>query len=467
MFTLTASDGPTPYRGVMTQIIGRILAAPVPSATELHEDVDPRLEAICFKAMAKEPEERFASMTEFAQALERFLRPAVVPPPLTVVPAPVPTFVETPEPISRPRSRKRGRSVMWVVALALMLPLSVLLALLVLRMETPEGTLIVEMDGDEVAAKIKGGKLVLAGADGKMRYTLSAKERKKSLAEGRYTLRVEDADDLSVDTPDFTMKKGEKVTVRVRLEKAGVQKVGQFEYITNSIGMKFVKIPAGEFMRGADGFVDHEAEEDEKPRRKVKISSFWCGVYEVTQGQYQKVMGTNPSEFKDGDDHPVERVSWNETQEFIAQLNEMPEEKKTGRKYRLLREAQWEYACRGSVLCEVKYKKFHTGDTLTIKQANFDESGLNRPCNVGSYPANAFGVHDMHGNVWEWCEDWKWVYPNKEETDPTGPSDGNSRVCRGGGWKYNIRCCRSAHRDGNSPTLRLNFLGFRVALVLF
>jgi serine/threonine protein kinase len=229
--------GRTPYRGAMTQIIGQILAAPVPAAREIHERVDPELEEICRKAMAKNPEERFRSMSEFAEALERYLRPPAAPPPLTVVPSvsvevvpvvvhsPVTTFVEEPEPISRPRRKKRRSSLMWVVALVLMVPLGVLLALvLVLRVETPEGTLVVEMDGDEVEAKIKGGKLVLAGADGKTRYTLSAKERTKTLAEGGYTLRVEGADGLSVDTSEFTLKKGRKVTVRVRLDSAVAKK---------------------------------------------------------------------------------------------------------------------------------------------------------------------------------------------------------------------------------------------------
>jgi formylglycine-generating enzyme required for sulfatase activity len=303
----------------------------------------------------------------------------------------------------------------------------------------------------------------LAGPDGKTRYTLSAKERKKTLAEGGYTLRVEGADGLSVDTPEFTLKKGRKVTVRVRLEKAGVQKVGQFEYITNSIGMKFVKIPAGEFMRGADKDVDTEADDDEKPRRKVKISSYWCGVYEVTQGQYQKVMGTNPSAFKDGDDFPVDTVSWLDAKKFVENLNEMPEEKKAGRKYRLTTEAEWEYACRASVMVEDKYKRYHFGDTLTSKQANFNEN-LKRTCKVGSYPANAFGLHDMHGNVWEWCEDWYGEYPNKEETDPTGPKDGSSRVLRGGSWFNLARNCRSAYRFHNPPSLRGERQGFRVAL---
>jgi formylglycine-generating enzyme required for sulfatase activity len=264
------------------------------------------------------------------------------------------------------------------------------------------------------------------------------------------------------------LRSGLKV-VKAPAEKGGkaseekVEKVGNLEYITNSVKMKFVKIPGGEFMMGADKDVDGEAFDEEKPRRKVKISSYWCGVYEVTQGQYQKVMGTNPSAFKDGDDYPVETVSWEHAKKFIEKLNDLPEEKKAGRKYRLTTEAEWEYTCRESVVCEDKYKKFHFGDTLSTKQANFNDA-LKRTCKVGSYPPNAFGTHDMHGNVCEWCEDWLGAYPSKEETDPTGPGDGKYRVFRGGSWRINAGRCRSAHRNGSPPTYRGgNFLGFRVA----
>jgi hypothetical protein len=150
----------------------------------------------------------------------------------------------------------------------------------------------------------------------------------------------------------------------VAKKSSGYTKSDGHEYFTNNIGMKFVRIPRGEFMMGADKDVDPEADDDEKPRRKVKISSYWCGVYEVTQGQYQKVMGTNPSWFDGEDDFPVESVSWEDAKRFIQKLNEMPEESKAGNKYRLITEAEWEYTCRGSVRCEDKYKKFSFGDTL-------------------------------------------------------------------------------------------------------
>jgi formylglycine-generating enzyme required for sulfatase activity len=271
--------------------------------------------------------------------------------------------------------------------------------------------------------------------------------------------------------------------------------------VTNSIGMKLVLIPAGKFTMGSpqeerDTALASVPEgsraqakswfEVEGPQHEVEISKpFYLGVYEVTQAEYEKVMGTNPSWFsatgsgkekvegKDTSRFPVENVSWNDAVEFCKKLSETPEEKRSGRVYRLPTEAEWEYSCRGGA----SSKPFHFGDSLTSTQANFDgnypyggaDKGpyLERTTRVGSYDANAFGLYDMHGNVWEWCADWysKDYYKDSPRKDPQGPATGTSRVLRGGSWGVYGWNCRSASRSGVDPGIRCGNVGFRVVLV--
>jgi formylglycine-generating enzyme required for sulfatase activity/serine/threonine protein kinase/Tol biopolymer transport system component len=255
------------------------------------------------------------------------------------------------------------------------------------------------------------------------------------------------------------------------------------EAVTNSIGMKLAYIPAGEFKMGApDG--EYKAFSDERPQRLVRITEpFYLGVYEVTQGEYGKVMGTNPSVFqiqhprdrerlglmlRDTDRFPVENVSWDDAVQFCQRLSGRPEEKAAGRVYRLPTEAEWEYACRAGTTTP-----FHFGSQLNGREANSDgaaygtsEKGpnLRRTAAVGSYAPNAFGLYDMHGNVNEWCEDWDGLYSSATVSDPMGPASGELRVFRGGSWKDWSGNCRSAARNKHSPSSRGDLLGFRVAM---
>jgi formylglycine-generating enzyme required for sulfatase activity/serine/threonine protein kinase len=230
----------------------------------------------------------------------------------------------------------------------------------------------------------------------------------------------------------------------------------------NSIGMEFVLIPSGTFMMGSPA---NEAEQnDDEKQHKVTISKqFYMGKYEVTQAEWKAVMGNNPSNFKNCPKCPVERVSWEDVQEFIKKLNAKGEGT-----YRLPTEAEWEYAARAGTTTA-----FAFGESLSSNQANFNGNnpygnatngnatkGETTP--VGSYYANAFGLYDMHGNVWEWCNDWYGEYPNSAVTDPTGPSSGSNRVDRGGGWFNSDRDLRSANRGGDSPSYRYDNLGFRL-----
>ncbi|MDY6988014.1 MAG: formylglycine-generating enzyme family protein [Thermodesulfobacteriota bacterium] len=236
----------------------------------------------------------------------------------------------------------------------------------------------------------------------------------------------------------------------------------QGESFTNSIGMTFVPIPPGTFVMGSP--------QNEKGRRENEhehlvtlTRAFYCQVTEVTQGQWLEVMGNSPSHFQDcGDDCPVEFVSWNDCQEFIMELNR----REGGNKYRLPAEAEWEYACRAG-----SQRAFATGRILETGCGHvpyLDAVGWycgnsgKRPHPAARKSPNAFGLYDMHGNMWEWCEDWYGIYPSGHVTDPTGPPSGSGRVLRGGGWHEDAEDCRSAIRVGRSPESKAGTLGFRL-----
>ena len=219
---------------------------------------------------------------------------------------------------------------------------------------------------------------------------------------------------------------------------------------TNSIGMEFVLVPAGEFQLGS---TSPEAGSDERPVTQVRISAaFWIGKHEVTRGQWEAVMGSNPSYFDEcGSDCPVERVSWDDVQEFVQKLNE----REGGERYRLPTEAEWEYAARAGT----------TGDryaAILDLIAWYSGNSGNRTHLVGQKAPNAFGLHDMLGNVWEWVQDWYGGYPGGSVTDPRGPGSGSDRVIRGGSWLYGARYCRASFRYYNTPGGRTGGLGFRL-----
>ena len=214
--------------------------------------------------------------------------------------------------------------------------------------------------------------------------------------------------------------------------------------------MKFKLVPAGMFMMG-EGDEAHEV---------TLTKSFKIGVHEVTQAQYEQVMGVNPSKFK-GADNPVENVSWEDAVEFCRRLSELPAEKEAGNVYRLPSEAQWEYACRAGTTTEYS---FGDDDSDLGDYAWFRENSSNRTHPVGDKLPNAWGLYDMHGNVLEWCQDWYGDYPSGSVTDPSGATSGSYRVIRGGCWLYPAEGCRSAYRFWDFPSSRSSSSGFRVCL---
>ncbi len=385
-----------------------------------------------------------------------------------------------------------------------------LLAALVFYLQTGAGTIRVEISDPAIEVGIKGTHIVLKQAD---------QGQDVTLAPGAHTLIV-DRGDFQFETDQLILKRGELVTLRIELVggeiqvRQGEKRLGQrklpppplavtpfdlptaqkyqqawADYLgqpvirTNGIGMELVLIPPGEFLMGSqDTEVDRS--DDEEPQHLVRITKpFYLGVYEVTQEQYARVMGNNPSGFK-GAKLPVEQMSWEEAVEFCKKLSE-----REGQTYGLPTEAQWEYACRAGSTTAYGFGKDKTeldqyawyannAGNAVLDAVQLWEAGREpyktrlrangcRPHAVGTKMPNVWGLYDMHGNLWEWCQDWfddrYYVWSSLE--DPTGPRQGSQRVSRGGGWNGHSRHCRSAHRLSEPPAHRHDYLGFRVSLV--
>lgn len=228
---------------------------------------------------------------------------------------------------------------------------------------------------------------------------------------------------------------------------------------TNSIGLAFVKIPAGAFLMGSP---PGEAGQSgyESPQHKVTLTRpFYLQTTEVTQDQWKRVMGTSPAQFNGCGSCPVESVSWDDAQEFIRRINIL---EKTN-KYRLPTEAEWEYACRA-------------GTNTAFANGPITDTECNDPklkemgwfCEPNPHPVarkkpNAWGLYDMHGNVWEWCQDWYYDYPDRPQTNPMGPLDGRLKMYRGGSYYDAAWSCRSAQRYWEEPKATNYLVGFRLA----
>ena len=216
-----------------------------------------------------------------------------------------------------------------------------------------------------------------------------------------------------------------------------------------------VYVSGGTFTMGATSEQGSDAWGDEKPTHSVTLSSFYLCKYEVTQALWRAVMGNNPSWFE-GNNLPVEWVSWDDCQTFISRLNNL-----TGKNFRLPTEAEWEYAARGGN--RSRGYKYSGSNTLSDVAWYDGNSGIEiHP--VGTKSPNELGLYDMSGNVWEWCSDWSGTYSSSAQTNPIGPSSGSNRVCRGGCCFNGSRSCRSSCRYGAAPDYLDNDLGLRLAL---
>jgi formylglycine-generating enzyme required for sulfatase activity/serine/threonine protein kinase len=252
------------------------------------------------------------------------------------------------------------------------------------------------------------------------------------------------------------LKKVEGETAEPKPTETSDEPIDLQETLVNSIGIELKLIPAGAFTMGQAG-----SDSDETPHEVTLTQPFYIGVYEVTNAQWQRVMGSVPRNREDGDDLPVANVSWDDANEFCRRLSALAEEKQAGRVYRLPTEAEWEYACRAGT---TKQWSFGEDESRLGDYAWFGGNSDGQTHAAGTKKPNAWGLFDMHGNVWEWCSDWYGGHGEGEVTDPQGPSRGIGRVIRGGSWDDAAGNCGSANRGRDVPSSRIVILGFRLAL---
>ena len=262
--------------------------------------------------------------------------------------------------------------------------------------------------------------------------------------------------------PKPTPKPNPKQRVQHRTEPIAHQPVYQHQTqslppVIQNLVNNMVYVKGGAFTMGATSEQGSDVGGDEEPAHKVTLSSFSIGRYEVTQEEWEAVMGSNPSSDKDAK-RPVEQVSWDDCQKFIRKLNAL-----TGKQFRLPTEAEWEYAARGGDRSRA-YK--YAGSNNIGSVAWFYDNSEDTTHPVGQKQANELGLYDMSGNVWEWCQDWygENYYGSSPSQNPNGPSTGSYRVLRGGGWSGIAGGSRVSNRGNFPPDFRDYFLGLRLAL---
>ena len=231
---------------------------------------------------------------------------------------------------------------------------------------------------------------------------------------------------------------------------------GNQTFTVNGVSFTMIAVEGSTFQMGATSEQGSDADSDEKPVHSVPLSDYYIGETEVTQELWTAVMGNNPSYYSGNPKRPVERVSWNDCQEFIKKLNQL-----TGKNFRLPTEAEWEYAARGGKK-SLGYK--YSGSDIAGVVARYEGNSGSKTHDVKTKQANELGIYDMSGNVWEWCQDWYGSYNSGSQTNPTGPSSGSYRVYRGGSWDYSARNCRVSNRYYYFPDYSINILGLRLSL---
>ncbi len=325
-----------------------------------------------------------------------------------------------------------------------------------------EGSIIVE-------SKPKGAKIYLDGD-----YIGTTPDSIRRIVPGTYKIEVK-MDGYKVWTKSVDVKSSEEIRILAKFEQDKSE-----SYTDLVTGIEFVFVKGGCFNMG-DTFGDGESYESaygkmgEAPIHEVCVDDFYIGKYEVTQEQWENIMGNNPSKFKNGSNFPVEMVSWDDVQDFLIRLFIITEQN-----YRLPTEAEWEYAARSGGKRE-KFAGFSNENEL-YRYANFCDTncgygdeyhqrtesqndGYGDSSPIGNYKPNGLGIYDMIGNVWEWCSDWYGMdyYKNSPRNNPKGASSGSSRVIRGGGWDFGPWYARTSYRDSIEPDVRDPVIGFRIA----
>lgn len=547
--------GRRPFEGTVTEVIGQILHVEPPPPSQFRKEIDPHLESICLKAIAKRPDDRFASMKDFATALSQYATTMANAKPgaassakdalgsgdllhteqLAKLVAAVSSDVESK--INRAAGRMvrqaslfggAGRPPLWVsLAGSGFMGLVVLLGILFF-VRAGDTTILIHVplpDGVDLT-------------DTSLAFFL---DEKPISAE-----QIGQPIDLTPGEHELVIRRGEEIVERMRFEVVKEGKNGRIEWkgsdtesgspqpavapftaeqarehqeawakhlgvpveFTNSIGMKFRLIPPGEYSRGtpADEYESvlptlnndpwlTQCLESETPVHQVRLTQpFYLGTYEVTQRQYEQMVGANPSQFsisgegreqvagKDTSNLPVERVNWDEALDFCSRLSQSESlvspkvelragelSLSAGDGYRLPTEAEWEYACRAGTT-----SRFWTGENAqSLDQAGwYAANSEQRTHAVGKLRPNPFGLFDIHGNAYEWVQDWwnKDSYKPFAETlavDPLGAAMGSGqplRVVRGGFMGYGPNWSRAAHRNGFAANTRFGFIGFRVVI---
>jgi formylglycine-generating enzyme required for sulfatase activity/tRNA A-37 threonylcarbamoyl transferase component Bud32 len=460
--------------------------APIPAVTQFAPDTPPQISTMIQKMMAKNPEERYQNSGEVAKELSAFLsapkgrrfwpRAMAAVLFMALAAAGVLAFVYKDELQRRCWATKSAEDTgqkAETAAAETSKPPGVRKRSEFRGQRSGTATTPVPADGRRLA------QIGQKGQEGKQKESQesaqSAEKPSPSAAIQHPASSIrhpEPPPPLAVPTqPSLALPKGwTSETQRVKVaapEGEKKKKKKEITYYTNTIGMKLILIPEGEFMMGSPG-TEAGRRSDEGPQHKVRITKpFYLGAFEVTQQQYQAIMGKNPAKFE-GETNPVESVSWNMAVPFCKRLSQ-----KEGVEYRLPTEAEWEYACRAG-----STTPFYTGATISTEQANYDgnytygsgQKGEHRQktIRVGSFPPNSLGLYDMHGNVWEWCQDWYdgSYYANSPSQDPKGPDSGTARVLRGGSWYYEPNNLRSAFRFRLPPAMKADNTGFRVAVVV-
>jgi serine/threonine protein kinase len=481
--------GKAPFSGPEFDTIGKKLLAhsqrSIPSVRERRPDVPDVLSSLLNRMLIKSPQQR----VQTAQAVAEALAPLCLGNDLkrlatgelheTVVHSAV-----------APQSIHRRGQLLLALLGAGAVTLAAWNAQTLVMTLRDEGMLIASGDP---------GAIILTNEKSSNPITIEPDQRKGlRLTSGPYNVRFEEDPPTALSQPSRIMiSRGRRTVVEIQrgparsAPSAPLSQTGRNANalsqplpaeIINSVGLRLRLIPAGGFVMGAPD-MEPGRESLEGPLHRVQITHpFYMGVYEVTQSEFQHVMGHNPSRFQtankdvprlnvmDTKTFPMESIRWPDAVEFCEKLSALKDERHAGHVYRLPTEAEWEYACRSGT-----QTVFHFGDTLSPGEANFNTKFpyggaiphpiLGRPMPVGSFKPNAWGLYDMHGNVWEWCQDWfdPDYYHHALSDDPRGPEKGSHHVLRGGGWGVRGDWCRSARRISGEMIPQLFYsIGFRV-----
>jgi eukaryotic-like serine/threonine-protein kinase len=466
--------GHVPYRrDSLAQIILAHQQAPVPSLCQARPDVPQQLDAVFQKMVAKQPEDRYQSMTEVIAALDSVVGRGEY---VDVVTETFPVGPPGNVPVSAGVGLATAAKVRVEAEVAAGDTPTQQAAVETSRQLGPATKLLVRARQKKVLTAAIGLVLVCAVAVTAF-VMLRSQQPDDGQTAGNQTAGQTWEAMYGPDAPPpaiapFDAKRAKE------LQEAWAKYLGVPVEMENSIGVKFMLIPPGEFDMGSteeevaklldqakakkqpSWYIDRLPAE--APKHRVRITKpFYLGRCEVTQAEYERVVESNPSQFKEDPTCPVEKVTWDEASAFCRKLGQLAEEQAAGAEYRLPTEAQWEYACRTGTTT-----KWYSGDDEGAfgEHGWFSANAGGKTHPVGQKSPNAWGLYDMHGNVWEWCRDW-WgdhYYATSPMDAPPGPTGGSERVSRGGGWA-DVACARASDRRGCNPGDRRGSHGFRLA----